>query len=101
MHVVDLPDWAGFEAELRCLFTKRDRIRVDTEMHVSSLLFRGQSNSSWQLETTLERFAPQSLKARDYYNVMHAAKDQVESLTGQSWNIPTPPDYEQWLKAQD
>lgn len=65
------------------------------------MLFRGQSNGEWRLETTLERYSPKSLVAKDYYNVIHGAKYGIESLTENEWNIKTPPEYDQWLETQD
>lgn len=101
MEVANLPNWEAFEEQVRALFAKRDQLRRDTPTHVSGLLFRGQSNASWKLDTTLERYAPCWLKVRDYYRAMHSAKYQIESLTGRRWDIMTPPDYEEWLKDQD
>ena len=74
---------------------------VATRSHVSTLLFRGQSDSSWRLQTTLERYAPDSLRVSHYYRTIHRAKYQIESLTEQRWEIPTLPDYDKWLGSQD
>jgi hypothetical protein len=96
MTVYELSSWEGFEKKVKRLLAdwqgKRGRSR---------LLFRGQSNSGWQLKTTLERYAPDSLKARKYYQVIHEAKYQIESLTDRTWNIPTPKEYNRWLDKQD
>jgi hypothetical protein len=67
----------------------------------SSLLFGGQCDSRWQLKTALERFAPDSLKASTCYWTIYGAKYQIESLTSRSWDIPTPPEYDEWLSKQD
>jgi FRG domain-containing protein len=96
MNVRDLSNWEQFDEEIKCLL-------VDWQQKpgLSRLLFRGQSNSDWQLKTTLERYAPDSLRARKYYQVIHEAKYQIESLTDRSWNIPTPKEYNRWLRNQD
>jgi FRG domain len=91
MKLMDLPNWEAFEEQIRALFAD----------HKSGLLFRGQSNSCWPLDTTLERDAPCCLKASDYYRAMHNAKYQIESLREPRWDIMTPPDYEKWLKGED
>jgi hypothetical protein len=96
MTVCELSSWEGFEKRV-------ERLLGDWQGKpgTSRLLFRGQSNSGWQLKTTLERYAPDSLKARDYYRAIYGAKYQIESLTDRSWNIPTPKEYNRWLSNQD
>jgi hypothetical protein len=68
---------------------------------LSPLRFRGQADASWRLNTTLERHAPDFLKVRDYYRAMHGAKDQIESLTGERWDIPAPREYDDCLASKD
>lgn len=101
MQPEHLPTWEAFEGRLQELVADRDRRQQATEMHVSNLLFRGHADSSWQLETTLERYPGQSMKAGDYFRAVHAAKYQIESLTGLSWSMPSPPEYLNWLNAED
>jgi hypothetical protein len=100
MELINLPNWEAFEEQVHDLFAKRGQLRRDARTHVSGLLFRGQSDASWRLDTTLERYAPLWLEARDYYRAMYGAKYQIESLTDRRWDIKTPPDYEDWLKGE-
>ena len=101
-EIMDLPNWEAFEEQVRARFAERDQLRRDPRAtHVSTPLFRGQSNQSdksWQLDTTLERYAPCSLKVCGYYEAVYSAKYQIESLTGRRWDIMTPPEYEKRLK---
>lgn len=97
MQQFHLQDWEAFEAQLRELRITYDRLRTDNPGKVSNLLFRGQSDACWQLETTLERNAPRFLKAIDYYKRAHAAKAQIEASTGEAWEIQAPPEYEKSL----
>lgn len=97
MKELKLSSWEDFEKEVTQLLTAWDKPKPST----STLLFRGQSDSSWRLETTLERYAPNSLRAKDYYRTIHLAKHQFESLTQQRWDIPTPPEYDKWLASQE
>lgn len=101
MNTIDVPTWEAFEEEIRKLIARRDLLRTNSPVHVSGLLFRGQSSSTWRLETTLERYAPRFLKVRDYYRAMFGAKYQIESLTDRGWDIPTPEEHERWLDKQD
>jgi hypothetical protein len=93
-------NWEEFEKELQKIYEKRDQIKKGTPMYVSKLLFRGQSNSSWKLETTLERYLLTPLKVTDYFHRIYAAKPQIETHTGNVWNTMTPPDFEGWVKDQ-
>lgn len=97
MRQVDLQDWQAFEQALVVLRDEYARLQTDNSGKVSSLLFRGQSNACWHLETTLERNAPRFLKAFDYYRRVHSAKSQIEAVTGNAWDIQEPPDYEKSL----
>lgn len=96
MIVRDLSSWEEFDEEVKRLLSDWQR-----KPGTSSLLFRGQSDSDRQLKTTLERYAPSSLKASKYYWTIHGAKYQIESLTSHSWDVPTPPEYDEWLSTQD
>lgn len=53
MQGVDCPDWKSFEHELQLL---RDVLAdFAPDKRCPELLFRGQSDSEWELATTLER----------------------------------------------
>lgn len=103
MNTKEVPSWEGFEEELRELAAERGLMRKAwAPLHVSGLLFRGQSSSTWRLETTLERSAPPHfLKVQDYYRAISIAKYQIESLTDRTWNILDPHEYSRWLDKQD
>lgn len=62
-----------------------------------NLLYRGQSNSVWRLETTLERNLQTPVSLSQYYRFAHSAKTRIETFTKETWNIPTPPEYNKWL----
>ncbi len=50
----------------------------------SGLLYRGQSNSEWQLDTTMERRWPE-IGAIEYYERALRVRYQIESFTPQKW----------------
>jgi hypothetical protein len=68
-------------------------------------LFRGQSNSNWHLDTTLERWvAPRRqdvpvMSFVDYYNIILSARAEIETLTGTIWT--TSPQYRIITKEMD
>ena len=67
MKELKLSSWEEFEKEATELLAAWDKPKPST----STLLFRGQSKSSWRLETTLERYARGSLKVKDYYQTIY------------------------------
>jgi FRG domain len=92
--------WEDFEAWIISVSAERMRREQASQTHVSGLLYRGQSDASWSLQTVLERYATESLDASEYYGAIHAAKPQIESHTGQHWQIPTLSEYGTWIESQ-
>ena len=65
------------------------------------MLFRGQSDVSWKLQTTLERYPVKLLKATEYYKAISAARPQIETYMNQLWDIPGLHEYAQTLGNLD
>lgn len=66
-----------------------------------ALLFRGQADSTWKLDTTAERKLKNPIKLSRYYRFAYTAKSRLETFIGSSWDIPTPPEFDQWLSDKD
>lgn len=92
--------WERFESELADL-----RREVDAASNDSDLLFRGQEDSEWPLNTTLDRRResrhPEPMKFIDYYRVIWRIRPQIESLTGGEWPIPEYPEVERAAREYD
>ena len=71
---------------------------VDQNIGEIQLLFRGQSNSEWDLETTLERDFGKNIGLEYYYKRVCVAKPQIETYTGERWTIPDFNQYQEWIK---
>ena len=55
----------------------------------AELLFRGQSDSSWPLTTTLERAGREGMSFDEYYRLtVHRVRPTLETLTGPTWDVP-------------
>ena len=74
--------WEQFELKIRGLRHYHSSKRI-----ASPLLFRGQGNSDWGLQTTLERRKKSNMLFRDYYSVISRIKPQIEALTKGRWDI--------------
>ncbi len=101
MQEYNLTTWEEFEDALLELENCRKRFSDGRTLSVSDFLYRGQPNSEWSLETTLERFTnKRDITLTEYYEFAYAAKAKVETFTEKSWNIPTPEKYTEWIKKQ-
>lgn len=84
----DLSSWGEFvqaAAELQAE-TAAQRARLPG-LIIPPLLYRGQREAHWSLDTTLERAKPSSLSLVRYYTSISAALPQIEAHTQQRWEI--------------
>lgn len=65
------------------------------------LLFRGQSDSSWKIDTTVERKLKQPISFSRYYRFAYTAKHKLETFINTTWDIPTPTEFDKWLEEKD
>lgn len=65
-------------------------------LYVSDLIFRGQGDQRWKLETTLERVDGSPLFS-SYFAAMLGAKAAVETMIGKAWNLMSYADFDDWL----
>jgi len=66
-----------------------------------NFLFRGQSDSNWKLDTTIERKLKPPISLSRYYRFAYTAKPKLETFVKTTWDIPTPHEYDGWLKEKD
>jgi hypothetical protein len=98
MKTIRLRSWSGFISALDNLtkqygvYTKPYQERVLTKRNL--LLFRGQGNAKWELQTTLERTAKKPCHVLQYLNKVTKHVHEIESVTGTKWNVATYPELE-------
>jgi hypothetical protein len=51
------------------------------------ILYRGQSNSTWLLNTTLERYSADSWLVQDYINLLAKCAPEIESFMDREWKF--------------
>jgi FRG domain len=103
MQEETLNTWEEFEKKLcepETLHCRLKKLNKENQsvgpIEISELLYRGQADSKWKLETTLERLRP-DMSLHDYYNLILAAKPKVETFTEKDWQIPDLNHYDKWL----
>jgi hypothetical protein len=105
MQVVPVETWRDFEEQLRHITSQRsDAVNQRSPFYVSPFLFRGQSDATWKLNTTLERYTPHPNgreAVRGYYERILAVKAQIETFTQERWSIPTPTECLNLLKEKE
>jgi len=100
MEEVNLKTWEEFEEHQAQLYRMRDDLKTQkAPATVSKILFRGQTDSAWKLETTLDRFVENDLSFATYYRIILAAKSRVETFTEKAWSIPSLKEYKEWLES--
>jgi hypothetical protein len=98
----NLNTWAEFVEEVEALQAQTPLLRAQHHgVRIPDLLFRGQREAVWKLETTLERYQPASLSLAHYYTSIWAAKNQIEAHTQQRWDIEAPNTYREKMRDSD
>ena len=93
MLTIDVDNWEQFEDQLRELQEQHSKR--------GSLLFRGLEDHRFTLSTTLERQGQQGMSFIQYYRLISVVKPQIESFVGINWDVPTYPEYREWLERND
>lgn len=87
LEVIRLPSWEAFEGEMQSLFERVKIKRSQTELPVSTPIFRGQAAESWHLTTTLERYSNKEYTVEEYWNIMRGIKPALESFMEKRWTL--------------
>lgn len=96
MLSIDNDSWKAFEEKLEEI-RQAERANGRT----TDFLFRGVTDSTMELTTTLDRDAPKLGPISDYYKLVYELKPQIESLTGNRWEIPEPFEVKKLLETYD
>ena len=87
-----LNDWSEFPAEMNRIRDRYGTIRTELSdgrvlTTPNAILFRGQANADWQLQTTLERRTEKELSVGEYIQKANAVVNELESSTGKHWDL--------------
>jgi hypothetical protein len=89
--------WEEFEDGLKDV---RKEYEASDRSEKSPLLFRGQEDSCWLLQTTLDRFRERMLY-EDYYRKIAKLHPQIETMIGKEWQVESYPDVKKDLESYD
>ena len=87
MESVELKTFEEFESKAMILLADRQKNRKEKQGYFSPVLFRGQAEASWKLETTLERYSTRPYCPQAYYEVMRSVRPAIQSCTGKCWEF--------------
>ncbi|RFC31447.1 MAG: FRG domain-containing protein [Candidatus Nitrotoga sp. MKT] len=94
-----LETWEQFTNELERLYRDHASRQVP-HAYISNLLFRGHGDSTWKLETTLERETAEHLSLDQYFRIIKRIQPKLETLSAVKWETPTVSKYVDWAKNQ-
>lgn len=98
MQTIAINTWAEYETALSAIHSKYAQYKIgDYEGH-NSILYRGQSDSAWHLETTLDRFIPRPWTLEEYSELIYRCAPQIEAMTGCRWGLPEWPEFQAALE---
>lgn len=92
-----LETWEQFTDELEQLYRGHASKQVP-HVHNSNLLFRGHGDSTWKLETTLERATDEHHSLVQYFQIIKRIQPKLETLSAVRWETPTITKYADWAK---
>jgi hypothetical protein len=93
MKTIDCTNWSEFQAHLTAMRSAPIKTEEKSSCgHPGDLIFRGQSDASYNLTTTLERSNRHPYTTNGYLQTIRLVKDEIESFSGRHWP---------WVRPQD
>lgn len=100
MEQRDASSWQDFVRILKELSKEYGHHEFGDYKQENITLFRGLSNSEWELSTTLERASSGTWSIRKYARIAHTTVPQIESFTDTEWTLPaTTPDLDEQIQT--
>jgi len=85
METINIDDWESFESLIneRIIF-----LNQKSNNPVSPILFRGQNDTEWGLQTTLERYIPSRYyQMSNYYSILRGVNPIISSMSKQTYEV--------------
>jgi len=105
METIRAESWSHFEQAIKSVREKYGTFKREVSPgnlyeRKNLILFRGQANSEWALQTTLERKTKEKLSVNSYMLKVILTQNELESFTGHRWNLPIYPDIEREINEK-
>lgn len=102
MKIYSVNTWDEVKEALKSI--EQDRLELvrtsGFSPHLSSFLYRGQGNSDWKLDTTLERVVKKPVQITQYYRHILKTQHQVEAFSNTQWELMNLEDYAKWAESR-
>jgi len=102
MKTYSVDTWTEVKDSLKSI--EQDRLDIASEFELSlrppSFLYRGQSNSDWDLATTLERVVRRPVLITEYYRHVLITRPQVEAFSDTRWELMDLKEYTEWAESR-
>lgn len=87
MEEIVINTWSDFEEQIQGLLRQQreDLIGMMNLPH----LFRGQSDSAWRLETSMERIFGEHLSFETYHSMILGILPEIKTFNSREWDLPT------------
>ena len=99
MQEKEIKSWSEFADILSEIKTEIAASKKIEGAVPSKILYRGQSNAMWQLDSTLERYSKEMARTwsiKEYIILLSRCAPQIESFTDQKWDFPNI----EWVEGQ-
>jgi hypothetical protein len=95
MKEFEISSWDEFSSTIEKINAEYGSFNIAHLKEKNRILYRGQADSEWSLESTLERFSSSPWSVESYARLVLRCAPQVESFTERNWNLL---DYPEVLK---
>lgn len=86
MKILAVSTWEEYQDQIKTL-KRQVRAAWQADDYVATLLFRGQGNSRWNLDTTLDRYTRANVSLQEYFDKLAVIKHRVETFTERTWEF--------------
>lgn len=101
MYEIHLNTWADYPNQIKKIQDKYAQVSIGKMSHKNAIYYRGQSNSEWLLQTTLERSTSEEWSIRNYENLALRIAPEIETYTNKNWELPRKENLDKLFEAQE
>lgn len=88
MKEILISSWDKFPEAINSIVAEYGEYDVVGNKYNNRIIYRGQADHEWRLESTLERFFSSKWTIESYIELALRCVPQIESFTGKEWNLP-------------